>query len=325
MDNKARQLKSMFRQRAEQRGLPGGSSARPAKAARRDAPAFSGGASGSAPPLASRGGAGPPPGFFDADPPSRAGGGASAVSVAAAAPNANHAAGAHPGVPSGVFDGSKKPVAVASSRDAGEKNVLAMVMGPDSEDETPGEFIDQPPMGTSPTFDTVPGTTSLVMSHGGSNAADDDNARSKRKTQSLSVPDSFFDSATLAAAARGEKVVRLTPEETLASFEQSIEADIEEAKRQEQLEMENESVAKKEREAFQQKERVVGVSRLKEKAAAARRTGATRIATEKYPGTGHKKPTRPVDKNAGNNASVSTDSDSEDDDGLVLDWRAKKT
>ena len=181
MDNKARQLKSMFRQRAEQRGLPGGSSARPAKAARRDAPAFSGGAFGSAPPLASRGGAGPPPGFFDADPPSRAGGGASAVSVAAAAPNANHAAGAHPGVPSGVFDGSKKPVAVASSRDAGEKNVLAMVMGPDSEDETPGEFIDQPPMGTSPTFDTVPGTTSLVMSHGGSNAADDDNARSKKK------------------------------------------------------------------------------------------------------------------------------------------------
>jgi acetylornithine deacetylase/succinyl-diaminopimelate desuccinylase-like protein len=216
-------------------------------------------------------------------------------------------------------------VAVASSRDAGEKNVLAMVMGPDSEDETPGEFIDQPPMGTSPTFDTVPGTTSLVMSHGGSNAAADDNARSKRKTQSLSVPDSFFDSATLAAAARGEKVVRLTPEETLASFEQSIEADIEEAKRQEQLEIENESVAKKELEAFQQKERVVGVSRLKEKAAAARRTGATRIATEKYPGTGHKKPTRPVDKNAGNNASVSTDSDSEDDDGLVMDWRAKKT
>ncbi len=67
------------------------------------------------------------------------------------------------------------------------------------------------------------------------------------------------------------------------------------------------------------------IADLKEKAAAARRTGATRIATEKYPGTGHKKPTRPVDKNAGNNASVSTDSDSEDDDGLVMDWRAKKT
>ena len=132
MDNKARLL---FRQRAEQRGLA--SSGRPAKAARteRASSAVGGHASASAgaftkPPPASRGGAHGgdlPDGFFDSD---GASGGGTTVSPAPPRPPRPAANPAPSRLPADFRD-APRPAPPADATE--ERNVLAMVMGEDSD------------------------------------------------------------------------------------------------------------------------------------------------------------------------------------------------
>jgi hypothetical protein len=290
MDNKARMLKSMFRQKAEQRGLPSGSAARPAKAARREAPAAP---SGAGPSSASRGAGGPPPGFFDSDVPPRSGsGGASAPTAPAPAPAPAPAApGA--GVPSGFFDAPAAPApapAPAASPEA--RGALALVMGgygDSDEDADEPSSLEAPPS-------LNPGAT--------------------KASKGSSVPDdSFFDSKAKAAAARGDKAKPQTAEEALKRFEEDVRADVEEATRREQEEMEAEALEKVRREAEEHAERLASIARLKKRAEEKRAEAARRREEEKA--------TR---DDAGAEPSRESDSESEEPfpGGTEMDWRAKR-
>lgn len=298
MDNKARQLKSMFRQRAEQRGLGSGSSGRPAKVPRREAPGVTGGASGSNPSQASRGGGGPPPGFFDIDTAGRCGGIGGAKSAALTQGQSSQAQ-RDEGIPSGFFDAGEKPAA-PSKAEPEERNVLAMVMGKDSDDENvAADELKR----SEPVRPEIP--VAVTTSHSNLTPNDD---KSKSK---LSVPDSFFDSADAAKTARGEKVVKKSAEETMADFEADIEAELEEAKVKEQEQIELEALEKKERETEEQAGRLEQISRLKNAAAAAREKGKAKCK-------------QPIEKTNLPTPVSPSDSDSEDLPDLTLDWRAKR-
>ena len=289
MDNKARMLKSMFRQRAEQRGLPSGSAARSAKAARREAPAA---LSGAGPSSASRGAGGPPPGFFDSDvPPQSSGGGASAPPAAVPAPAPAPAAPAA-SVPSGFFDA---PAAPAS----GAPGALALVMG-----------------GYGDSDEDAADTPTLSASAGAGARATQ--SRNPGKASSSVPDDSFFDSKAAAATARGEKVRKRTAEEALADFEADVRADVEEATRREQEAMEVEALEKVRREAEEHADRLDRVARLKKRAEEKRAEAAKQKTTAGVPEC---EASRAV-------LSAGDGSDSESDEppfgGLAMDWRAKR-
>ena len=312
MDNKARALKSMFRQRAEQRGLPSGSSARPAKVARREAPPATGGESGARPSTASRGGGAPPPGFFESDVPRRSGDGASASRAASAAPAAAPAATAA-GVPSGFFDAPEtRARAAPEARDAS-----ATVVGDDSDgDAETGDDKRR--------SEERRGTPSRRT--GSSNAP-------KTTLRGVSVPDAFFDSS-VAAERVGKRDGNGAAEDDdiLSSFEKEIQADIESAAMREQEDAALEAIERGRREAEEHAERVASVERLKRKAEEARNA-----AREKRKANGSKDSNRNHEEGAAfvqkKEDAKDAGAEDEDDDAVsedallvdaLVDWRAKR-
>ena len=299
MDNKARLL---FRQRAEQRGLA--SSGRPAKAARteRASSAVGGHASASAgafakPPPASRGGAHGgdlPAGFFDSD---GAPGGGTTFAPAPPRPPQPAANPAPSRVPADFRD-APRPSPPADATE--ERNVLAMVMGEDSDSE-PDDAPAAPAPAPAPAAPAPPPKPAAPPPAPAPSA----------------VPGGFFDSEDDAARARGEKPRKLTAEEELERFEKSVAAELEEVEAREEAEAEEAAAERAMREADEQAARVDAVRRLREAAEHAREQSRRRREAEAAAKGAAK-------TNAGDDADDSESDDDEFAEASLLDWRAKK-
>ena len=297
MDNKARLL---FRQRAEQRGLA--SSGRPAKAARteRASSAVGGHASASAgaftkPPPASRGGAHGgdlPDGFFDSD---GASGGGTTVSPAPPRPPRPAANPAPSRLPADFRD-APRPAPAADATE--ERNVLAMVMGEDSDsepDDVPAAPAPAPAAPAPPPKPAAPASAPAPSA----------------------VPGGFFDSAHDAARARGEKPRARTAEEELERFEKSIAADLEEVEAREEAEADEAAAERAMREAEEQAARVDAIRRLREAASRAREQSQMRREAEAAANGA-------ATTNVGDDADDSESDDEAFAEESLMDWRAKK-